>query len=255
MTSLTILEKAYGRYKRFALSAFRTRLSTELEGLEVQLKQISTPQHDWITVEFEGEDAEAASNLLRHRYGSSCSFEQLEINQVRRGKLIETGVYGYGLFVDIGILSDRQIDGFLSLNTLRRQLAHDTKIPLRTLIDLYGFLDHLPLEIKIDAIDRGKKNVQVSLSDAQIATYRKWVNSKLERLIVGGITRHHLKKAVLRTGHFRDIRAIERLGLLEEMITCKPGTNAPGLLAEIGPLLKNTEIHLFIPAQLQQYLS
>jgi len=254
MKSITLLEKAYGRYKRAALRAFRTHLSEDLEGLEVQVKQISTSPHDWITIEFEGEDEEAASNFLTHRYGAACPLGRLDVNQIRKGKLIETGVYGYGLFIDMGILADRRIDGFLSLNTLRHQLAHDAKIPLRTLIDLYGFLDHLPLEIKIDSIDRGKKNVQVSLSDTQIAIYRKWVNSKLERLIVCGIMRHHLKKAVLRTGHFRDIHAIERLGLLEETISCKSGTNAPGLLAEIGPLLKNTEIHLFIPARLQPYL-
>jgi hypothetical protein len=42
-----------------------------------------------------------------------------------------------------------------------------------------------------------------------------------------------------RSGHIRDIYAIERLGILEHSIVCKHGTDAPGLIPIIGPLLES----------------
>ena len=255
MKSITILEKTYGTYKKVALNAFRHNLSTELEGLEVQIKKISVHPHDWITVVLEGEDEEAGYNLLQHYYGSLCSFGQLEIGQTRKGKLIQTGKYGYGLFIDIGIDSEKNIDGFLPLHTIRQQLARREKIPLRSLCHSYGLLNNLSLEVSIESIDRLNRKIQVSLSNAQINIFKNWVTSELERLLISGITRHHLKKVVIKSGHLRDIVAIERLGFLEEMIICKRGTNAPGMLSEIGSLLPDSPIQLFIPTNVKKYLS
>lgn len=255
MKSITILEKTYGSYKISALNAFRHNVSKELEGLEVQVKKIYTHSHDWIIVELEGEDEEAAYNLLEHYYGTTCSLEQLKIEQTRKGKLIQTGKYGFGLFIDIGIDSEKKIDAFLPLHTLRHQLTKDEKIPLRKLIHDYGFLDNLSLEVYIDSIDRLNRKIQVSLSSGQLDIFKKWIRSKLERLIVSGATRHHLKKVIIKSGHLRDIVAIERIGFLEEMIICKQGTNAPGMLSAIGSYLSDSQIQLFIPANVKNFLA
>ncbi len=254
MKIITLLEKTYGTYKVAALNAFRQRLSTELEGLEVEIQRVYNNPNNWITVELEGEDEEAAINFLSKNYGATCTLRELQVNMTRKGKLIQTGKYGFGLFIDIGIESKARIDAFLPLFTLRRQLAKNEKIPLRKLVEIYGFLDNFPLEVKIESIDPLNRNVQVSLSPEQLNTFRNWTNSKLERLIVCGVSRHHLKKRIIQTGHLRDIVAIERLGVLEEMVICKQGTNAAGILTEIGPLLKNAQIQLFIPHVVRKYL-
>ncbi len=255
MKIITILEKSYGVHKNAALNAFRNYLSTELEGLEVQSKKIYSHSHNWITIELEGEDEDAAYNLLQHYYGTTCHFDELETGQIRKGKLIQTGKYGYGFFIDIGIDSIKRIDGFLPLFALRRQLAKDEKIPLRKLYELYAFLDNISLKIRIESIDRFKRKIEVSLSEEQINTFKKWVNSKLERLVVGGVTKHHLKKIIIQSGHLRDIVSIDRLGLLEEMVVCKQGTNAPGILSEIGSSLPESQIQLFLPTKVKKYLS
>ena len=255
MKSITLLEKSYGTYKVAALNAFRRNLSKELEGLEVQIKKVNLHPRNWITVEVEGDDEEAAYNLLQHYYGTTCSFDQLEKDQTRKGKLLQTGKYGYGFFIDIGIDSAKIIDAFIPLYALRQQLAKNEKLPLRRLSILYGFLDNLSLEVRIESIDRLQRKIQVVLSDAQINTFEKWIRSKLERLIVVGVTRHHLKKVIINSGHLRDITSIDRLGFLEEMIICKRGTNAPGILSEIGSSLPESQIQLFIPTKLEAYIS
>jgi hypothetical protein len=254
MKSITILEKTYGSYKVAALNAFKTRLAKELEGLQVDLRRVYNNPRGWITIELEGADEDAAINFIDHKFGSTSTLGSLEVGAIKKGKLLETGKYGFGLFLDLGIEFKETVDAFLPLYTLRAQLARNEKIPLRDLIYAYGLLDHYTLDLKIESIDRLNRKIQVSLSDDQLSLFRNWATSGLERLVVSGTTRHHLKKIILQTRHFRDIVAIDRMGLLEEIIVCKRGTQARGLLSEIGILLKDAQIQLFIPANVRNYL-
>lgn len=254
MRAITILEKSYGSLKIAALKAFRQALTRDLEGLLVQINKVSVHPLDWVTIELEGEDEVAAFNLLKQKYGALVSISELEPGQTRKGRLIETGKYGYGLFIDIGIDSTPRIDGFLPLYTLRKQLANDAKVGLRELIQAYGFLDHLVLEIEIESVDKLSRKVQIALSKGQVDLFKDWSRLKLERLLISGVSRHHLKKLIIQRGHFRDIVAIERLGLLEEMVICKQDTNAKGLLAAIGSFLPDIRIELFLPDKVRQYL-
>ena len=247
MKTITVLEKAYGEHKRFALRAFRDSLSIDLEGLKVEPKKIHTNVHDWVTVELEGEDEEVAYNLLKRNYGTACSLKELKEGDIRKGKLLQTGKYGYGLYLDIGIKSEDRLDAFIPLHSIRRQLANNEKIPLKQIIYACGLLDNFTLEVKIDEINSKEKKIQASLSAEQLLTFRTWFKDDLERLIISGVTRKHLKKFISETGHAQDILAIERNGLLEQVVVCKQGTNAPGLLAEIGPFLSEAAISLFIP--------
>ena len=254
MRTITVLEKAYGQHRKFALRAFRHSLSVDLEGLEVLIVKLYTNPHSWVVVELEGEDEEVASNLIQRLYGAICPFRDLKVGQVRKGKLFQTGKYGYGLYADIGIDSEERIDAFIPLHTLRHQLVNDKKIPLRDISYACGFLDNFTLEIVIDKIDSIKENLQASLSPEQILLFRKWMKLNLERVIATGVTRKHLKKIIGETGHVNDILAIERMGLLELVVVCKEGTNAPGLLAEIGPFLPEASISLFIPEKAHDIL-
>jgi hypothetical protein len=52
------------------------------------------------------------------------------------------------------------------------------------------------------------------------------------------VTRSELKAAIKKTGHARDIFGIERLGLMEHIITCREGTDGPGIVAAIGRHVK-----------------
>jgi hypothetical protein len=57
-------------------------------------------------------------------------------------------------------------------------------------------------------------------------------------VIANSVTRSELKAAIKKTGHARDIYGIERLGLMEHMITCRENTDGPGIVAAIGKLVK-----------------
>ena len=50
-------------------------------------------------------------------------------------------------------------------------------------------------------------------------------------------TRAEARATVNRAGHAQDIVTVERLGLLEQSIVCREGTDPPGLVASIGEYL------------------
>ena len=76
---------------------------------------------------------------------------------------------------------------------------------------------------------------------------RTWMEDGFEMLFSSGQTRKRIKKAIKYTKHYPDYIVIERLGFLETAVFLKKGTSAPGILADIGPHLKNTHFSMFRP--------
>jgi hypothetical protein len=63
---------------------------------------------------------------------------------------------------------------------------------------------------------------------------------------VNSATRAEVRATVNRAGHAQDILTVERLGLLEQSIVCKEGTDPPGLIASIGEYLP-AELRAVVP--------
>ncbi len=57
------------------------------------------------------------------------------------------------------------------------------------------------------------------------------------RVNVNSATRSEVRATVNRAGHAHDIVTVERLGVLEQSIVCREGTDPPGLIAAIGEYL------------------
>jgi hypothetical protein len=76
------------------------------------------------------------------------------------------------------------------------------------------------------------------LSKRQLDTLWGWKKSGYDHVTANSVTRSELKAAIKKTGHARDIFGIERLGLMEHLITCRQGTDGPGIVAAIGRHVK-----------------
>ena len=76
-----------------------------------------------------------------------------------------------------------------------------------------------------------------------------------ERVMVTGATRQEIRKAIIKSGHLRDIIAIERIGFLEHVIICKRDTDAPGIIAEIGPKLPFAKLGAFRPTLIKDIIA
>ena len=77
----------------------------------------------------------------------------------------------------------------------------------------------------------------------------------LDRLIVLGSPIQEVKRTLRFTGLDRDIIGIEPLGMFEHALTCKLGTDAAGLISQVGRNLRNARFAVFNPRRIREFLS
>jgi hypothetical protein len=249
----TIPEKVYGPQGELALHSISSSIKKEISKLQVKVLGIDVTESGWIQLVLEGEDAEAAKNFLKQKYSSIYELDELYYGLTCRGKLVEPRRFGYGLYVDIGLNSNKK-DAFIPLYILRKQLLNNFQKPLRKIIDKFALIENFPLEVKILNINRENRNIEAELSGNQVSMFRRWVNSSFDRIVICGATRQQVRKAIIKSGHLRDIFSIERLGLLEHAVVCKYGSEAPGMISEIGKFLPKVQMKGFLPKSIKAFM-
>jgi len=249
MPLITLLEKAYGPFQP---RMFAPLLHSLCKGLKVRLEVIGKTPRGWIQVRVSGEDEAVTLRYLHQRIGlAPTSIERLRKFSTVRGKVINAGKSREELYVDVGVYSPRVCDAYLPLRTLQAQLADGRKMPLWRITELFCLYNNFPLEVKVKAdADPEQGLVEAELSEAQLAKFTDWINTRLDRLIVLGATASEVRRAVKASGHGRDVVRIERLGWLEHAIVCKLGTDAVGLIPNLGHLLPTSSLIPFRPREI-----
>jgi len=181
--------------------------------------------------------------------------DKLKKFSVIRGRVVFSGKNKNELCVDVGVFSPETYDAVVPLQTLQAQVADGMKLPLQRLIEPFCLYDNLPLKVKIvSSVDAQKKLVEAELSEAQLSQITYWIRSSLDRLLVLGASISDVERAVRASKHFRDVVKIERLGLLEQVILCKLGTDAAGLIPKLGHLLSSAILAPFCPRKIRQLI-
>lgn len=255
MVVLTLLEKVYAPNRGIAWKRLKGTLLSTTSGVEVELKILGENERGWVRLEVSGEDETVVMNFLSKRFGlAPQSLEGLQAPLKMRGRVVDSGKIGYGVYVDVGITVPEAIDVLIPLYTLRSQLAEGKKLSARKLIDLFCLHDNLPLEVLLTGVDLDKGGGDGEFSRRQLSTFERWVSSGLDRVIVLGATLGHVRWALKRTGASRYIAKIERLGLLEHSLTCRDGTDGPGMIAKIGQRLPGVPLYAFSPGRIKEEL-
>jgi hypothetical protein len=134
-------------------------------------------------------------------------------------------------------------------------LADGKDIPLRELVELFCLYDNMPLEVKIaEDVEEGNNHVEAVLSEGQLSLFSRWVRCRFDRLIIFGDLFSNVERAVKLSRHFRDIIKIESLGVLEQVVICKLGTDAVGLIPKLGRYLKSAVLVPFSPKKILEAL-
>ncbi|MBS7248138.1 MAG: DUF2110 family protein [Candidatus Jordarchaeales archaeon] len=253
--TVTLLEKVYGIDLAQGIRAAFTLLRSEVSGLSVKVKDVSLDDNGRIVVVLEGEDEEAARNFLAERHGCTRSFDELEEGKTYVGRAVNPLNYGYGFYVDVGVTYPKPKDALIPLYKLREQLLDGRKIPLRAIVDAYCFIDNLPIRVRVVKVEPASGKIEAELSNEELVRLDEWLKSRLDRVVVCGATRQQVRRAITKSGHLKDIVSLERLGLMEHAIVCKYGTDAPGIIAEIGEQLKYAALKAFIPKKVRSLLS
>lgn len=201
-------------------------------------------------VDISGAEEVFIYNLLRKEIGMIERFENVKVNNVFRGTLIDTGKVGFGLFVDCAIL-DPKTDVLLSLHSLREQLCNSKEKSLKEIIKIYDLIDHFPVSIKIKEIDVENKKIQGILDENTLNFYDDLIKRNLEAIFLSGETKAQFKRALIKTGHLRDIVSIQHYGFLENIVVLKENTESPGIIAEIGKYLRNCKMSVIRPNRIK----
>jgi len=237
MLEIVVLEKVYG--DRSGFLKLDRKLKALLGELDVEWK-LSAVKKNWVKVSLSGEDEEISANIIRHEFGEvPYRLREIEEGRTYRGRFIDLGKVGYGAYVDIGIFSPRPKDALLPLYYLK-ELFGDT--PLREMAERFGWVDNLPVEVTVTEVEFGAREVEVAFSDAQLERLRGWLEDGFDKLFIAGTVSENVENALLKTGHGRDVKRLEELGLMETLVVLKKGTQAPGIIKEIGPHIKNAVI-------------
>ncbi|MCL2172459.1 MAG: DUF2110 family protein [Candidatus Bathyarchaeota archaeon] len=246
MTSLTLLTKVYnkGQLKQIEMS-----LQATFEDLDAQIQVLDKPVNRWVKVQVTGEDENVAKSYITKQIGiCPNSIEEITVNTEWKGYLQKINT-PEGLTVDIGILEQKPIYAHIPLNTIQTQLLNGADIPLKKITELFALGIDLPVSIKIKNIQAtaAENVIEAEFSPIQLELFKNWQNSLLDRLLILGITTDEATATIERTRLNRDVISIEPLGLFEQVLTCKLGTDATGLIPRIGRYMRNTQLLIFNP--------
>jgi len=239
MPIVTVLEKFYGSGSP---AAFERLYSSLVRGLEVQLRFVGTTGRGWIQLDVSGKDETAALSFLDREFGlAPTSCDVLKKFSVMQGKVVFLGKSEEELTVDLGI--PEACDAAVSEKSLCAQLADGKDVPFIKLVELFCLYDNVPIEVRVAGDVEGKRGtVEALLSEKQIGLFRGWVRSRFDRLIILGSLSSEVEQAVNRSRHSRDIIKTESLGVLEQVVLFKLGTDAVGLIPKLGRYLKKSAV-------------
>ncbi|MFB6153773.1 MAG: DUF2110 family protein [Halodesulfurarchaeum sp.] len=212
---VVIATKVYveGEARRRALSSLESLIDNALGELAVTY-ELGIRHDGFPSVTIEGDDATVARNFLREEWGEIVPDPDPDSEAV--GTLDSWDEDGFVL--DAG--------GDVRIPAAQIGLGGGTPSQIRK---RFGLVQHLPL--------RFEPGSEPTLASVEQDRLYGWRREEGGRVNVNSSTRAEVRATVNRAGHATDIVTVERLGLLEQSIVCKPDTDPPGLLASIGSYL------------------
>ena len=215
MVVLATKVTVHGESREQALDGLRSLVDNAIGELDAEY-DVGVRHDDFPTVSVAGEDATVARNALREEWGEIT-------DEFRDGESY------------VGTLQSWDDDGFV-LDAGREIRIPADELDLgqgrpAQLVERFGLVQHLPMEFVYGGEDEPSR-----LADAERDRLYDWTRGT-GRVNVNNATRGEVRATVNRAGHANDIITVERLGLLEQSVVCREGTDPPGLLSAIGPYL------------------
>lgn len=216
---ITLLQPVYG-CPTSSLRALETFIQKELGELDADIDVRICEKRFVLNVS--GEDSEVAANFFLNEFGRFLTLEEVCEGEVYKGYISK--INGSGIYVSCG-------PDFLISSESLKNLGTGT---YDRVAERFGIIPYQPVSF---VVHPGKKTA--AFSKEQVDMWWSWKKSATDRLIINNATRSRVKNALKKKGHGRDVYGVERLGICESVVICKEKTDAPGLVASIGPLLRS----------------
>jgi Uncharacterized protein conserved in archaea len=209
-----------GEARDRALDSLRSQVDNAIGELDVEWS-LGVRDDEFPSVTVSGPDATAARNALAETWGELTPHR--EPGETYIGTLANWDDDGFSL--DVGFGERVRLDG----ETLGLGPGDPGQVRQR-----FGLVQHLPLRYTLTG--GGDAALTAALAETEQDRLYEWTRGT-GRLNVNSATRAEVRATVNRAGHAQDIVTVERLGLLEQSVICKEGTDPPGLLSAVGEYL------------------
>jgi hypothetical protein len=242
-----LAEKIEKPLQRVALQQFNLKLGEETRELDVKIKKLNVTSGEWILIEYDGEDIEIFTELLRRDYG----FIPIEVAKIKhegtyRGFVIGNEEHDRGLYIDIGIISPRRSYGLYPLYRIRTQLGEDKTDSLKEITEKFCLYKGIPLNVRIEGI-KNVRRISLAATDEQESCLKDWDRYPFDRVVVLGALYNQIRKAIQINQLTGDIIRLDPLSFTSSLLTCKLGTDAPGVISKLGKELRHAKLFSFIP--------
>jgi hypothetical protein len=229
-------------------------LKSTLKDLDVEIKTLGATNRGLLQISISGEDETVALRYLADEIGL-CPADLANVAKFSTVKsyLSKIDKNANELRVDIGVFQPKQVDAIIPLSTLQAQLADGRKLAFAKLVGLFDFHENLPLTVKIYNTNKEKDVIEAALSEGQLALYRSWTRSLLDRLVILGASRNEVLAALKKAHYDREIANIEPLGMFEHAVVCKLGTDAAGLVPKVGRNLRKAVFSVYNPRKIVDF--
>ncbi|MEJ2249231.1 MAG: DUF2110 family protein [Candidatus Lokiarchaeota archaeon] len=239
------IEKSYSQYLRQYIKDFPQT--------KIKIKKLRDFDKRF-EISINGPDENFVTRILEKEIGVVKNFEEIQEGlKISKGKMVEVRKVGFGIFVDGGIVNPKT-DILINLHSLRSQLANHKKVSINEILNKYDFINHFPVSIKIIEKDEVKKNLLGEIGEETLNFLHQIVNQQLEYVFINGSMKKDVEIALRRTNHSLDYTKIENYGFLEHIIQLKRGTNAIGIISDIGSLLEGSKMSALIPKRIRKLL-
>jgi hypothetical protein len=205
-----------GEARQRALDSLRSQVDNAIGGLDVEFS-LGIRDDEFPSATVSGPDATAARNALAEEWG------ELTPHREPGGTYVGT----LANWDDDGIVLDVGFGETVRIEVENLGLGPGDAGQIR---QRFGLVQHLPLRYTL------AEDGVASLAAAEQDRLYEWTRGT-GRLNVNSATRAEVRATVNRAGHAQDIVTVERLGLLEQSVVCREGTDPPGLLAAVGEYL------------------
>ena len=105
--------------------------------------------------------------------------------------------------------------------------------------------------VKVTEINNKENIIKAEIAPKSLSLFDRIKNEEIEALFISGATKQQFKKVLIKKGHLRDIISIERFGFLENIVLLKKGSNAIGIISEIGNFLNKCKFSVLIPERIK----
>ncbi|MFX1414142.1 MAG: DUF2110 family protein [Promethearchaeota archaeon] len=244
---LVLIDKIYNlsseEKKKSYFSKYLRYLNKKIKAFpntKIRIKKLR-PYDSRFEIEINGPEEVFVCNFLKKEIGAIKIFDNVSIGDVYKALMVDVGKVGFGIFVDCGILNPKT-DVLITLYAIRNQLCSGKKISISEVIKKYDFINNFPVFVKIEKVDKEKAHIEGIFADDTLRFYRELISDDIDSVFISGETIGKVKNALTRTNHIRDIISLGSYGFLESIVRLKEGTEAPGIISEIGKYLINCKI-------------